>query len=828
MPINKYSKRVPIDVGLENLKTLIETISKSKHTWNEAETRFFFIDKFIRDCLGWYEEEFSLENSHRREYTDYELGKPRVVIWEAKKEGIYFEFPANPDRNLVTSLKSIMSLNASCKEAIEQAQTYCSSRGVQYAVVCNGHQFIVFLATRQDGISPFDSRCIAVDGYDQLISEFAKIWQYLSPAGVYEQRLTYVLKNGADAGIPRKLSSYLISYPQFRYKSEVQANLRTVAELLLEDTLNTPQVEPRFYRECYCESGALSQDALISKQILAARYALLFDPTKESPALESIKPDAKHSDDLSNEVVAAALARRPLVLIGDVGVGKSSFIKHLMHVRAESEFENSIFIYLDLGSKSALSSTLAEFTIAEVEKQLLERYQVDIREKNFVTGTYDPEIKRFKKGIWGDLEAANKLEFDSKLRSYLGELTQDLSRHLQRSIQHISKARKKQVIIVIDNADQRTLDVQQEAFVVAQNFSQNWDATVFIALRPHTFYQSKQAGALSAYPQKLFTISPPRADLVLEKRLVFALNMAEGKLPVEKLTEVSLNLKNISLFIKALLNSLRRNPEIIELLANISGGNVRTVIELITKFIGSPNVEAEKIIQMMQPDEDYKVPLHEFSKSALLGEYSHYSPESSIAMNVYDVRFPDPKEHFLLCMVLSFLNYDGPHRNREGFVTSEKLIEEMQNQAGFNKEQIENALRRATNKKLLETTERITFDEDITGLIGDMPSAFRITTAGAYHLIKWCSTFAYFDAMVFDTPIFDNEVARKLQRNPGSFDIAERLERASTFREYLSKQWQAANISIPYLDWPSLLPSGQSSFESVSRFVSKRAHQRAG
>jgi len=54
----------------------------------------------------------------------------------------------------------------------------------------------------------------------------------------------------------------------------------------------------------------------------------------------------------------------------------------------------------------------------------------------------------------------------------------------------------------------------------------------------------------------------------------------------------------------------------------------------------------------MEKTGNYLVPVHEFSKSALLGEYSHYHPASSIAMNLFDVRFPDEREHFLVPMVL--------------------------------------------------------------------------------------------------------------------------------------------------------------------------------
>jgi len=72
------------------------------------------------------------------------------------------------------------------------------------------------------------------------------------------------------------MSSYLGGYPQYRFRSDLQSSLRTISELLIEDVMDQPDVERPFYEECYCESGALTQDALVSKQLLTARYAMLF------------------------------------------------------------------------------------------------------------------------------------------------------------------------------------------------------------------------------------------------------------------------------------------------------------------------------------------------------------------------------------------------------------------------------------------------------------------------------------------------------------------------------------------------------------------------
>jgi hypothetical protein len=113
-------------------------------------------------------------------------------------------------------------------------------------------------------------------------------------------------------------------------------------------------------------------------------------------------------------------------------------------------------------------------------------------------------------------------------------------------VDHLAKARRKQVVIVIDNADQRSIHIQQEAFIIAQDFARNWNALTFIAVRPQTFFQSKRAGALSAYPHRVFTISPPRAEAVIDKRLQFALKICAGEIAPAAYPGLTLKVGNMS------------------------------------------------------------------------------------------------------------------------------------------------------------------------------------------------------------------------------------------------------------------------------------------
>ena len=806
--------------GKDALESLINDVATCELNWNEAETRFQIIDRIIKECLGWPLASIRLEQPREgRAYSDYELGNPRCAIWEAKRQDRTFELPADPQGNIVRDLPSLMLLGDEASEAIRQVQGYCSARGVELAVATNGHQLIAFLATRNDGIAPLDGRCLVINGYDHLRNNFPQVWQMLSPAGVAEHRINRLLKIGEDRALPQKMASLVVNYPRYRSPTSLQTSLRTLSELLLIDVVDQHDTERQFYKECYCESGALSQHALVSKRMLAARYTSLFDQTEMAPSLEPVQAGPGKSL-FTPELLTEAASQRPIVLIGDVGVGKTSFLKHLTYVSAFEEFQKAIYIYIDFGSKGALAQDLEGFVLAEIEKQLYWDHKVDVDESSFVHGIYNSEISRFRRGIYGDLHDQNPTIYSQKLLEFLEEKTKHRDRHLKEAISHIARGRKKQVVFVLDNADQRDYEIQQTAFIIAQNFAKDWAAAVFITVRPQTFYKSKQAGSLTAYPHRVFTIAPPRVDQVIDKRLTFALNIAEGRIQSHRLHAIDLELINISAFLKALRHSLSKNTELVEFLSNITAGNIRAVVEFVTTFIGSANVNTQKIIDIMEREGSYIIPVHEFWKAALLGEYAYYDPQSSLALNLFDIRNANPNEHFLIPMILAYLNFDGKHRSKDGFVASTAVVAEMQ-EWGFTPEATEAALRRTNNKKLLETPQRVTFDEDESGLFGTMPGYFRISSIGAYHLLRWITEFSYLDAMSYDTPILNEEICDSLKPKIASLMIEDRLDRALIFRKYLTKVWHSSNLAPKYFDWPSLLTAGEGSFERVRRAIER-------
>jgi hypothetical protein len=303
--------------------------------------------------------------------------------------------------------------------------------------------------------------------------------------------------------------------------------------------------------------------------------------------------------------------------------------------------------------------------------------------------------------------------------------------------------------------------------------------------------------------------------------------MAEGRLPVERLSGIQLNIESIATVIRALLQSLNNNDDLQELLANVTGGNVRELLQFVTSFIGSPNVDAEKIVKLIKERGTYRIPLHEFSKAALLGDYAHYHAQSSLAMNVFDVRHADPREHFLALLMLAYMDFDGSHREPDGFIDSDLVHDEMQSH-GFTIPQIIDCLARLVDRRLVETPHRAILTDEEVAHHGNQREKYRITARGAYHLLKWMPTFGYMDAMSFDTPIFDEDVRDSLLADLESFDISVRLGRAVALRSYLTKHWRSSGIRASYLDFEALLARGEVTFRSVQHAVRSNVDTRSG
>jgi hypothetical protein len=237
-------------------------------------------------------------------------------------------------------------------------------------------------------------------------------------------------------------------------------------------------------------------------------------------------------------------------------------------------------------------------------------------------------------------------------------------------------------------------------------------------------------------------------------------------------------------------------------------------------------VDSEKIVQIEESEGNYQVPLHEFTKHALLGDYAYYHPQSSlVACNIFDTSSADPREHFLAALIVAFLSSSVGAKDKDGFAPGEKIIEEIVS-FGFSEDQIRHSLRRLAGKRLIETPHAHYRELDVPDHELADQFYYRATSIGIYHVRYWMGSFSFLDATSTDTPIFDSVTRGQVFECAESFDISERYRKTVYFKLYLEAQWQLANIAAPYFDFSTLVKSQEAGFGLVKKFIDRGSPRR--
>ena len=94
----------------------------------------------------------------------------------------------------------------------------------------------------------------------------------------------------------------------------------------------------------------------------------------------------------------------------------------------------------------------------------------------------------------------------------------------------------------------------------------------------------------------------------------------------------------------------------------------------------------------------------------------------------------------------------------------------------------------------------------------------RLTQGGAYLVHRLMRMFVYYDAVVIDTPILSDD-ARPLIGDVRL--IAERLDRADIFLDYLDEQFRGFGTLDTGLDWPEMHAAAKEDVQQVRQRLAR-------
>lgn len=176
---------------------------------------------------------------------------------------------------------------------------------------------------------PDEGECYYFGSFQDYLDQFPLLWKILSPEGVAENRAYRDIALHRSPRIPSKASETIPDPMRYRYRDDFQENIRALANLLLEEIEDNQEVRKSFYRDCYVSVDANNRHTMLSKQTIKHRYRHVAGDGIVPKQLRAAAGSENSEVEFSEPALEANLSSRPIIVLGDVGLGKTSFFENL-------------------------------------------------------------------------------------------------------------------------------------------------------------------------------------------------------------------------------------------------------------------------------------------------------------------------------------------------------------------------------------------------------------------------------------------------------------------------------------------------------------------
>ncbi len=725
------------------------------------------------DVLGWDRKDVEAEAFVRAEgFADYVLrhGGMSIGIVEAKRNGESFVLGDTTYQPEPVGFGLLAKESKPARDAMIQAAGYAASVGTQYVAITNGHQYIITLAF-VTGV-PIEHRSVIVfENLKAVADRFRLFFDCFSPLGIKSNMLAMKLLESRRAPAPVKLSASIQDYPRPADRNVLANEIGWVLSTVW-DKANENDAEDEFLKRCYVMPEATRSTLAQAREIIEQRARLD----------KSLTTAEVHPQTDAINIVLEARPEKPIIVLGRVGHGKSTFLSYLRLIAAKDQLSNYMQIEINFLDRPTVASEVQSHVFGTFDRQMLERYEVDIHEAAFARAVLDGELRRYRRTVQGSRFAAGTEEQQSIEDDFVVNYQKDLHQYLTAVVRHLRRSHRKSLAIFFDNLDRRDDLIQEQAFLEASALARDWESLVFVCLRPGTFYRSAATGGLDAIAPRTISIAPPRPELVLKKRFEFARMVASGNAGRGKgLAETRFNnifaseLPTAAAFFECCRDSFEHNRDLTNVFAAVANNDMRSLLRFVREFLTSQHLNTRKI-KVLIAEGRYQLAAHEAIRALLFGDYWHYDPNQSVFPNLFDIEHADGAEHFARPLALHFLERQSDTSLNHGFVPTKDVVEYLC-QLGYGQTTVQSGVEWLLKTKCVEDH----LGENVSASLQDQ---VRITSLGKFVVGELIGTFAYLDAVVVDTPI-TNAKARAAIKDEDTIEA--RVMRGRTFKQYLDE-----------------------------------------
>lgn len=361
-----------------------------------------------------------------------------------------------------------------------------------------------------------------------------------------------------------------------------------------------------------------------------------------------------------------------LLLIGNVGSGKTTFVRYFQKVFLEKAnpqlAKQCDWVFVNMNQSPLTNDEIYSWIKTEIINQLKGNHDsIEFSSIEVIKQIFRKEIREFDTGI-GSLLKSDPTTYNKELFNLLQNYFQDNTLYLNNLILYLKDHHSLLPIIVLDNCDKRNKDEQLLMFQVAQWLRTTFKCIVLLPMRDSTYDQYKDEPPLDTVVKDLvFRIDPPDLLKVIQSRLDYIVRITvqtDSTYVLQNGISVSIKKSELIEYFKYIMLAIRGNRMASNIFYRLSDRNTRKGIQLFEDFCKSGHISSNDIFLIRTGGKKYQLPSYKFLNALLRKNRRYYNGESSNFVNLfysdYSDDFPDP---FVRIDILRWLQN---HSTKEG------------------------------------------------------------------------------------------------------------------------------------------------------------------
>ncbi|WP_459928176.1 type I restriction enzyme HsdR N-terminal domain-containing protein [Desulfosporosinus burensis] len=524
-------------------------------------------------------------------------------------------------------------------------------------------------------------------------------------------------------------------------------------------------------------------------------------PSEVNTTLISTDEPAEIVDKLNKHIILHEQTYSLMLLIGNVGSGKTTFIRYFKEIVLKEKYKElsnkSEWIFVNMNPAPLNRDEIYSW----IKTKIIAQIKINYKEINFtnietIKKLFKREISDFEHGI-GQILKNNEDAYSAELFKMLQQYTQDNETILKAILGYLKETKNKVPIIVFDNCDKRNKDAQLLMFEVAQWIRESYKCIVILPMRDSTYDTYKNEKPLDTVVKDLvFRIDTADLLKVLQARLEYIYRLRgtdQVSYSLEKGINVVVKNKEQIEYFKCILLSIRKNRWIADIFYKLTNRNIRDGIQLFEDFCKSGHIKSEDILMIRTAKEDSHLPAHKIINALLRKNRRYYSDEKSNFANLFSAKFeddfPDPFVRVdILRWLKKYIHEEGPNRV-QGYHKVDRLIRALQT-IGHNEVVIYREIKSLIKRGLIFS--EIDFSEvDYCDLI-------KLSPSGTLHL-NLLGNISYLGACAEDVIYKNPQIMTSISRRIAMRNYLEKLPVMATAKDMIDylKKYRGDFLSQP-------------------------------